>query len=194
MLLGGGVAVVLLLAIIAALTLTDRGGEPLAIPVVAGSPGAAPGFGLTDAVDTLPAATLQGFAGGPDVAVADLLGGQPLVINFWATWCAPCVAEMPDLQALHEAGDGAFRMVGINTTDAPSRAEPFIDELGITYEQVVDEDNAYFRATGSFGMPTTLFVHPDGSVAYRHTGPLTLTQMQDLLAQHLDVVVDADAG
>ncbi|HUG86422.1 MAG TPA: TlpA disulfide reductase family protein [Euzebya sp.] len=191
LLVGGGLGVALLLVIVAVLALSGGEDVPAATPGTA-SPQAASGF-VTDAVATLPLETLEGFAGGPDLAVEDLLGGVPLVINFWATWCPPCVAEMPDLQALHEAGDGAFRMVGINVRDAAFNAEDFIDELGITYEQAVDAEESYFRSTGGFGMPTTLFVRPDGSVAYRQTGPLTLTEMQDLLRQHLDVAVTVDA-
>lgn len=188
LLVGGGIGLVILLLVVAALT---RSGDGV---VDQPSAGPTPGFGLTDAADSLPDATLGGFAGGPEVAVADLLGGAPVIVNFWATWCPPCVAEMPDLQALHEAGDGAFRMVGINTQDAAVNAEAFIAELGVTYEQAVDIDGSYFTATGGFGMPTTLFVRPDGRITFRQTGPMTLSQMQDLLAEHLDVRVDAEAA
>lgn len=188
LLVGGGVALALLL--VAAVALSTGGGTDRP-PTVAGDAATdadAP-FGLTDAVAELPSATLPGFAGGPDLVIDDLLGAEPLVINFWASWCGPCVAEMPDLQALHEAGDGAFRMVGIDVRDAPPNAERFAEEIGITYEMAVDADESYFRATGGFGMPTTLFVRPDGTVAYRQTGPLSLSDMRDLLEAHLDVQV-----
>ncbi|CAN5172528.1 hypothetical protein BH23ACT9_BH23ACT9_21540 [soil metagenome] len=192
LLIGGGLALVVLFAVIALLAL---GGDDQAPVLVDGQPtpqGA--GFGLSDAVAVLPGATLGGFGTNEDVEVADLLGDEPLVLNFWATWCAPCVAEMPELQELHEAGEGRFRMVGINTRDAAVIAESFVADLGITYDLLVDADESYFRATGSFGMPTTLFVRPDGSVAYRFTGPLTLQQMADLLEEHLAVSVDVARG
>jgi cytochrome c biogenesis protein CcmG, thiol:disulfide interchange protein DsbE len=164
-----------------------QGGDPTDL---AGAPTGSAPMGLTDVVAELPDATLEGWAGAEDVPVADLLGGPPLLVNFWATWCAPCVAEMPDLQAVHEAAGDDLRMVGVNTRDAAVNAEPFAEDLGITYDLLVDRDGAYFTDTGGFGMPTTLFVRPDGAVAYRHTGPLSREQLVDLLAEHLDVVVD----
>ncbi len=158
--------------------------EPAALAESEGS-----GFGLTDAVDALPDFTLGQFGGEGTVQVAELQDGRPLVVNFWATWCAPCVAEMPDFQVLHEQGGGDFRLVGINTQDAALNAEPFVEELGITYDLAVDREGDYFALTGGFGMPTTLFVRPDGSVAFRQTGPVTLEQMRELLREHLDVDV-----
>ncbi len=147
------------------------------------------GFGLTDAVDTLPAFTLEAFGEEGEVPVSSLLGGAPLVVNFWATWCAPCVAEMPDFEDLHTAAGDTVRLVGINTQDAALNAEPFVEDLGITYDLAVDRQGEYFALTGGFGMPTTLFVQPDGAVAYRHTGPLTPEQMRELVAEHLGVEV-----
>lgn len=193
LLVGGGLAVVLLLGIVAFLALS--GGEPAtpaAGDTAAGTPATPPpAFGLTDATAELPPATLVGFDGGEAVEVAELLGGRPLVLNFWGSWCAPCVAEMPDLQELHEAAGADLHLIGINTRDAPSNAQDFVAEFGITYDQVIDPQGAYFTATGSFGMPTTLFVRPDGSVAYRQTGPMTLQQMRDLTAEHLGVEVQS---
>lgn len=174
----------------------------LVLPFVVVEPGPAPALGpqpatparggldaIPDAVAQLPDATLGGFADGPDLAVADLLGGPPVVLNFWATWCPPCLAEMPDLQALHEAAGEDLRLVGIDVQDAPSLAEDFVADVGTTYELARDPERTYLDATGGFGMPTTLFVRPDGSVAYRQTGPMTLAQMQDLVAEHLGVEV-----
>ena len=137
--------------------------------------------------DVLPPAQLCAFADDTPVDVEGWLGAQPLVINFWATWCAPCVAEMPDFQDVHEASDGRFRLIGINTQDSPALAPPFVEDLGITYDLVRDPRGEYFNATNGFGMPTTLFVSPDGDIRYRHTGPLTVDAMGELLAEHLDV-------
>lgn len=185
-------ALAVVMAVVAVGVLADRGAQAPqpSQGVAAGTTEPVEGaFGLTDAVAELPDATLAGFAGGEDVAVGDLLGGAPLVLNFWATWCAPCVAEMPDLQRLHELAGQDVRLIGVNTQDAEVNAQPFVEDLGITYELLVDRDGAYYTATGSFGMPTTLFVRPDGRVAYRHTGVLTLEQAAQLLDEHLGVAV-----
>lgn len=192
----GGLAVVLVV-LLGAVVLAESGSDdavpddPVPDDLSVLDPAAtAGGLTLTDAVEELPEFTLTEFGGDGEVPVADFLGGPPLVINFWATWCAPCVAEMPDFQTVHEAGGEDFRLLGINTQDAEVNAEPFVEELGITYDLAVDRSGEYFTLTGGFGMPTTLFVTPDGVVVHRHTGPLTLTQMTDLLAEHLDVQVD----
>lgn len=187
-----GIAVVLTMLVVSALALgSDSSDSEIPEDLSVLDPPVTPeGLALTDAVDELPDHTLTRFGGEGQIPVRDYLGGPPLVLNFWATWCAPCVAEMPDFQTVHEAAGDDFRLVGINTKDAPSNAEAFVDELGISYDLAVDRQGDYFNATGSFGMPTTLFVTPDGGVAYRHTGPLTIQQMVDLLAEHLDVTVD----
>jgi cytochrome c biogenesis protein CcmG, thiol:disulfide interchange protein DsbE len=139
-----------------------------------------------DEVFALPPATLAGFADGPDVNLADFRG-QPLIVNFWATWCAPCVKEMPDLQEVATQAEGQVAFLGIDVEDAPPNAEPFVAELGITYPLALDPRREYSRQVNNFGMPTTLFVDPDGLVQYRHTGPLDADQLRALIAEHLAV-------
>lgn len=140
--------------------------------------------------DALPAGVLCEFNSDEGFDVASLLGDEPLVLNFFASWCAPCVAEMPDFEQLHAAADGQVRLIGINTQDSPPLAEELLAETGITYDVVSDPTGDYFAAVGGFGMPTTLLVAPDGTIAYRQTGPLTLEQMDQLVAEHLDVDLD----
>lgn len=139
-----------------------------------------------DGPDTLPEATLEGFGDGPPVEMADY-AGQPLVVNFWATWCAPCVEEMPDLQRVHEQLGDEVAFVGVDVRDAPSNAEPFVDELGITYDLAVDPDGDYYREVGAVGMPTTLLVTADGGIAARRTGALTAAELRELVADELGV-------
>ncbi|MGI9018631.1 MAG: TlpA family protein disulfide reductase [Euzebya sp.] len=191
--IGVGIAVVAVLVAVVALLLGGGSQEEAGPDLAVLDPSAtADGLALTNAVDTLPDFTLGQFGGEGQVQVSQFLGDKPLVINFWATWCPPCVAEMPDFQRIHEAAGNSFRLVGINTQDAEVNAEPFVADLGITYELAVDRMGEYFRATGGFGMPTTLFVQPDGTVSYRQTGPLTVQQMVDLLAEHLDVRISVE--
>ncbi len=140
--------------------------------------------------DTLPPGSVCVFNGDEGIDVATWLGGEPLIVNFWASWCAPCVAEMPDLEAIHLAADGDLRMIGINTQDSPPLAEDLLGETGITYEVVSDPQGDYFAAVEGFGMPTTLFVAPDGRIVFRQTGPLTLAQLAELSATHLGVELD----
>ena len=182
---------------IIAIAATSFGGDDDSGPTVACGapvgevdPTLASGSTLTPVAepDDLPPAVLCAFDDDTPVDVATFLGGEPLVINFWATWCAPCVAEMPEFQQLHESTD-AVRLVGINTQDAPPLARRFVEDLGITYDLVRDPGGDYYTDNNGFGMPTTLLVAPDGDIRYRHTGPLTLDDLAELIDQHLGVNV-----
>ncbi|HVM15059.1 MAG TPA: TlpA disulfide reductase family protein [Egibacteraceae bacterium] len=140
--------------------------------------------------EPLPEVQLEGF--GEEAAPVRLtaLRGTPLVVNFWATWCAPCVAEMPDFQQVaQEAGD-EVRFLGVNYRD-PDReaARAFVTELGITYALAVDAGGEFLAQVGGVGMPTTLFVDAGGLITYRHTGALDAEQLRGLLDDHLGIDV-----
>lgn len=133
----------------------------------------------------LPDATLEGFAGGEPVATTDLVGA-PLVVNFWATWCPPCVEEMPAFQEVASTSEGVT-FLGVNVQDNPTAAQAFVTDLGITYRLASDPAGAFYTEVRGFGMPTTLFVDPAGTIVFRHTGPLTAEELRALLRDHLDV-------
>lgn len=130
--------------------------------------------------------TLPAFSDGPAVDVGDYVGA-PLVVNFWATWCGPCVREMPMLRDVSSELSGDVRFLGVNVQDSPTQAEEFLDEVGVRYDQAADPEGDYFRAVGGIGMPTTLLVGADGVVRYRHTGELTEQKLRALLREHLAV-------
>jgi cytochrome c biogenesis protein CcmG/thiol:disulfide interchange protein DsbE len=141
-----------------------------------------------DQAFALPPATLEGFADGPAVDLADFRG-EPLIVNFWATWCAPCVKEMPEFsKASAEFGD-KIALLGVDVEDAPPNAEPFIERLQIDYPLAIDPRREFYRSVGNVGMPTTLLVDAEGIVRYRHTGPLDLPQLKTLVRTHLGLEV-----
>ncbi|MFP5309757.1 MAG: TlpA family protein disulfide reductase [Actinomycetes bacterium] len=113
--------------------------------------------------------------------------GTPTVVNFWATWCAFCVEEMPDLEAAHQQLGDAVRFVGIARQDNVDKALTLADETGVTYDLLEDGPGTYFNEVGARGMPTTLFVDAAGAIVYRHTGPISAEQLVELVAEHLDV-------
>lgn len=183
-----GVAVVLVVGILATVAFLSQRTTPA--EVGSGTdlprPGASPD---ADETFALPPATLAGFAGGPEVNLADFRG-KPLILNFWATWCAPCVKEMPEFKRAAEEFGDAVTFLGVDVEDAPPNAEPFVKRLGINYPLAIDPRRELYRSVGNFGMPTTLFVDPDGLVQYRHTGPLDAEELRALAAEHLDVRVE----
>lgn len=116
--------------------------------------------------------------------------GRPTLVNLWATWCGPCVREVPLLQALHERTD-AVDVVGVLTQDTARNALRFAEDptLGfdMTYPSLQDDAGALLRRYGS-GPPVTLFVTGDGDVAHVERGEIrSEDELAGLLDRHLGV-------
>jgi|NGEPerStandDraft_6_1074524.scaffolds.fasta_scaffold52006_4 cytochrome c biogenesis protein CcmG/thiol:disulfide interchange protein DsbE len=116
---------------------------------------------------TLPSVTSPGTV----VSLASLRG-TPLVINFWASWCTPCRAEMPLLEAAFRNSHGRVRFIGIDSNDSPGPARAFLREIGVTYPALSDTDGQIAISYGLFGLPTTVFVSASGAVLGRSIGEL----------------------
>lgn len=147
--------------------------------------GAETPLGVLTHGDPLPDATLSVLGEDASVAMSDLVG-TPMIINFWATWCAFCVDEMPDLEQAHQALGDQVRFVGIDREDVVSKALDLAAETGVSYRLLEDVDGSYFHALKARGMPTTVFVDADGVIQYRHAGPITSDELLGLAAEHLD--------
>ncbi len=129
-----------------------------------------------------PEFTLPDFDGNT-VQLTDFRG-QPLVINYWASWCAPCLAEMPGFEAVYQKHRPEVAFLGINLADDPVGAAWVIDNTGITYPVAVDREGTSFTAFGGFGMPTTVFIDPDGYILEMVTGPLTTEELDDRIEKY----------
>ena len=99
------------------------------------------------------------------------LAGKPLVINFWATYCPPCKAEMPMLQRVMAAQSSA-QLVLVNEGDNRQAATDFLRALGVTSPSLLDSDLSVGHAYGAIALPTTVFVATDGTIASRQVGQL----------------------
>ena len=106
------------------------------------------------------------------------LRGRPVVVNFWATWCEPCVREFP-LLARTAAGHRAdgLAVVGVLVQDQPDAAKAFIRQHGGGWPVGVDADRRTAAAWGVVGLPQTFFVRPDGTLAAHQLGELTPTTL-----------------
>jgi len=125
----------------------------------------------------------QQARGMPDVALHSLNGeavhmdqlapGQPLVVNLWATWCPPCIREMPVLEeAQHIYQDVAF--VFANQREQPETIRSFLEENRLNLNNLYRDDQAQLaRAVGSNGLPTTLFYNAQGQLIDSHMGELS---------------------
>lgn len=91
--------------------------------------------------------------------------GKPMVVNFWGSWCAPCVKEMPDFQAVHTELGEQVTFIGVNVQDTVEQAQQMARATGVTYTLVRDTRNELLSWVGGTSMPTTAFVRADGTVA-----------------------------
>jgi cytochrome c biogenesis protein CcmG, thiol:disulfide interchange protein DsbE len=140
-----------------------------------------------DGVGSGPPAPDRGFVtfDGVETSLAEFRG-EPVVVNFWASWCAPCVAEMPDFEQVHRELDGDVRFLGLNTQDDRAAADALVERTGVTYDLALDPDGDLFRDFEVFAMPSTFFIDAQGTIAHRHSGLATRQQLRDLIDEHLD--------
>jgi thiol-disulfide isomerase/thioredoxin len=96
----------------------------------------------------------------------------PAVVNLWATWCAPCRRELPDFQAVADRTEGEVRFLGVNIGDEADAAAAFLDDLGVTFPQVLDIDGELTAELGTASLPVTIVLDRDGSISTRHVGPM----------------------
>ncbi len=116
-----------------------------------------------------PAFTLSS-TDGSQVSLAGL-AGKPVVINFWATYCPPCRAEMPLLQKRAGPQSGV-QLVLVNEGESGQAARDYLDALGLHNPSLLDSDLGVGHAFGAIALPTTVFVRADGTIAARHIGQL----------------------
>jgi len=127
----------------------------------------------------------------PDFSLADLNGeavrladyaGRPVIVNFWASWCVPCVEEFPILaEALDTHADIELAVIGIVYRDRSEAARAFGEQLNATWPLVMDPGERVARAYGVFGPPESWLIGPDGIVVSRHIGPFTAEELAEEL-------------
>jgi cytochrome c biogenesis protein CcmG/thiol:disulfide interchange protein DsbE len=160
------VPIVLFVALASVFALALRTGDPSRLPsALLGKP--APAL-------TLPA--LDGLVDGTrpvsGITPANLATGKPVIVNFWASWCAPCVEEHPLLVTLKEK-HGAD-IIGINYKDQAPAARRFLGRYGNPFAAVgTDNDGRAAIEWGVYGMPETFVLNGRGQITFKHVGPLT---------------------
>jgi cytochrome c biogenesis protein CcmG/thiol:disulfide interchange protein DsbE len=118
---------------------------------------------------------------GKDVTEAVLRDGQPKLVNFFASWCAPCIAEAPMLEALRERG---ARIVGVALKDKPENMAQFLAQNGDPYTAIVRDDYSQLHvAIGAGGVPETFVVDGKGITRYQFIGPVSERDIDLLLAE-----------
>jgi thiol-disulfide isomerase/thioredoxin len=138
--------------------------------------------------DRLPVNEISGETlDGEPLSVADL-EGDVVVLNVWASWCAPCRQEAEGLQGVYEATkDDGVSFVGINTRDQQAAAQAFERAEGITYPSLVDDGGqlllAFSDTLPPSSIPSTLVLDRQGRLAARILGPTTFTQLKRVVTE-----------
>ncbi|MGK2929885.1 MAG: TlpA family protein disulfide reductase, partial [Acidimicrobiales bacterium] len=117
----------------------------------------------------------------------DLAGAEPLVVNLFASWCPPCIAEMPDFEAVSAALGDEVRFFGLAVTDRPEDASRIVEETGVTYDWSRDIQGDIAAGFGVTTMPSTIFITKDGEVAHIQSGALDQDRLRALIDEHLGV-------
>ena len=113
---------------------------------------------------------------------------KPSIINVWASWCAPCREENGLLLELSK--DERFMLGGINYKDTPANALAFLDKLGNPFDQIgTDEKGRAAIDWGVYGVPETFIVGRDGTIQYKHVGPLTPADLTGKFGAALEKVL-----
>ncbi len=131
----------------------------------------------------------------PDFALEELATGQirrlsdlrgtPVILNFWATWCGPCRAEMPLLQDTYRAYGGTIALIGVDQGEPPQVIQEFLDTYGIDFPIWLDRDMAVGNTYRVMGIPTTYFIDAQGIIRAIHPGQLN----ERILAEQLQTIL-----
>lgn len=111
--------------------------------------------------------------------------GEPLVVNFFASWCAPCLAEMPGFEAVSQRLDGHVAFLGVNLQDRPDDGRRVVEQTGVTYDVARDPDGSIFQRFGAVAMPTTVFIDAEGNVVEVHSGEISASALGDRIDETL---------
>ncbi|QFT93541.1 Thiol:disulfide interchange protein CycY precursor [Roseovarius sp. THAF9] len=123
-----------------------------------------------------PAVALTELEGKTPFTDAELRSGGVKLVNYWASWCAPCRVEHPHLEALAEEG---VTIYGVNYKDQPGNALGFLEELGDPYTAIGADPNGRMALDwGLYGVPETYVIDGDGRVVLRFPGPITERVME----------------
>jgi len=134
-----------------------------------------------EALPSIQAASLDGST----VSTEDL-AGAPAVVNVWATWCAPCEAELPALVDVASSYEGRVGFLGVNFTDDAAQARTWEGDYAIPYPSIDDGAGALADDLGFPYLPHTLVVDAEGTIRYRIYGETTVDELSGLLDELLE--------
>jgi thiol-disulfide isomerase/thioredoxin len=140
---------------------------------------------LTPADEDPDGATFTTFDG--EVVALSSLQGTPVVVNFFASTCVPCIEEMPALEEVHQQLGDQVTFLGLAMQDQPEDALDLVERTGVTYRTAQDKDASVITALGGSVLPTTVLLDAAGEVVARHNGELDADDLRELLADELGI-------
>ena len=131
-----------------------------------------------------PAITTETLGSFEGVGARDLNAGEVSLVNFWASWCAPCRAEHSTLMSIQQNG---YHIIGINYKDVSLKAEEFLTELGNPYIAIGSDASGKTAIDwGVYGIPETFLLDKDNKILLRIAGPITRTIYENELKEYLE--------
>lgn len=127
-----------------------------------------------------PSFELRPVGGGPPVSLASLKG-RPVVVNFWSTWCMPCLEEHAALAAGARRYAPQVEFLGVVYEDEEAKVASFLKQRGAAYPSFMDEGGRMAIAYGVGGVPETYFIDASGTVVSKYAGPLNPDELASLV-------------
>lgn len=156
----------------------DSGYGIIDLPASANTTGKTPAAEIGRAAPNFKLAALDG-----GTTTLDTFRGKYVLLNFWASWCPPCKAETPDLQALSTANGGKLVVLGVNQQETRGTAKGFADEFQVTYPLALDSDGDVSQAYRvGHGLPVSFLIDPDGVITRVYPGQLSKDDIVKLQA------------
>lgn len=104
------------------------------------------------------------------------LQGSPVLLNFWATWCVPCVMEMPYLQQIYDEWQGrGLVLLAVNLRESSSEVEAFMQNQGLSFPVLLDSEGGVAGQYGAYAIPVTFFIDREGIIQEVHVGAFQST-------------------
>ena len=129
-----------------------------------------------------PLFSLRPLGGGPPVTL-ESLRGKTVVVNFWASWCVPCVEEHPVLSAAPARFGPDVVFLGVVYEDEEPNVQRFLTQYGAAYPSLIDDGGKVSIAYGVYGVPETYFIAPDGTIVNKYVGALRPDMLDGFIQQ-----------
>jgi thiol-disulfide isomerase/thioredoxin len=172
-----GLGLAIVLSVVAAACGGDGDdGNAVARPSSQESEGVAEGGG------DLPSIEVE-MADGTTATLSDFVDGRPLVLNFFASWCAPCRAEMPDFAAVHRDVGDRVSFLGLALQDTNDASAELVELTDVAYPWGLDPTGEIFAEFGGFAMPTTVYIAADGEIVGKENGAIDESQLRDRITE-----------